>query len=291
MSDSRENPRSPPETAPCALAETQTRVARTDREHLDAASREFEEMCMKLEQAHQEWETALDVVHDAVFLHDREFRILRCNRAYQRHAGIPFHEIIGQPYYAIFPKSDAPLPSCLRKVASKEIEEMEEDVKSGDATFRSRSFTIRDPQGEYLYSVHILEDITEQLRVEKALQQSEERLRVAMNTVRDAIIMIEADHGTITECNPEAEAMFGYGKEEMTGRVLHELVAPRRFSEAAFQGMVKFAITGKGVAIDKTLELVEKKKRRDTHTHTHKKNPPPPPPPRWVQFPIDVVYG
>jgi len=119
----------------------------------------------KIEQAHHEWMAALDVVDDPIFLHDKEFRILRCNKAYQQRAGIPFHEIIGQPYYEIFPKTGVPLPCCLR--AMEKAEEEEEEVTSGEAIYRSRSFSIHDEQGAHLYSVHTLEDITERRHQEE----------------------------------------------------------------------------------------------------------------------------
>lgn len=121
----------------------------------------------KIESAHQEWIAALDVVDDPIFLHDKEFRILRCNKAYQQRAGIPFDEIIGQPYYEIFPKTGAPLPCCLRAMEKAE-EEKEEEVAVGDTTYRSRSFSVHDEQGVHLYSVHILEDITERKQTQAA---------------------------------------------------------------------------------------------------------------------------
>ena len=115
----------------------------------------------KIEQAHQEWVSALDVVDDPIFLHDKEFRILRCNKAYQQCAGIPFDEFIGRLYYEIFPKIGAPLSCCLRAM---EKAEEEEEVAVGDAIYRSRAFSVHDEQGAYLYSVHTLEDITERKR-------------------------------------------------------------------------------------------------------------------------------
>ena len=129
----------------------------------------------KIEQAHQEWINALDAVDDPIFLHDQEFRILRCNKAYQRCAGIPFHEIIGQPYYEIFPKTGAPLPCCLRAM-EKAAMKKEEEVTVGDAIYRSRAFSIHDEQGAHLYSVHTLEDITESRRAEQ-----EQRRNAAVN--------------------------------------------------------------------------------------------------------------
>jgi len=116
----------------------------------------------KIEQAHQEWMAALDVVDDPIFLHDKQFRILRCNKAYQQRAGISFEQIIGQPYYEIFPKTGAPLPCCLRA-----MEKEEEEVTVGEAIYRSRAFSIHDEQGAHLYSVHTLEDITERRHQEE----------------------------------------------------------------------------------------------------------------------------
>jgi len=129
----------------------------------------------KIEQAHHEWMSALDVVDDPIFLHDKEFRILRCNKAYQQRAGIPFHELIGQPYYEVFPKNHAPLPCCLRAFGKEE--EAAEELAVGEASYRSRAFSIKDEQGVYLYSVHIFEDITERKRTEAQLTEQLEELR------------------------------------------------------------------------------------------------------------------
>lgn len=129
----------------------------------------------KIEHAHQEWKSALDVVNDPIFLHDEQFRILRCNKAYQQRAGIPFHELVGQLYYEIFPKNHEPLPSCLRVMENAVAEE--EEVLAGDAIYRSRAFSIHDEQGAYLHSVHNLEDITQRKRAESKLVEQVDELR------------------------------------------------------------------------------------------------------------------
>jgi len=137
---------------------------------------DLEKARRKIEHAHQEWKSALDVVNDPIFLHDEQFRILRCNKAYQQRAGIPFHELVGQPYYEVFPKNNEPLPSCLRAM-EKAVAVAEEEVLAGDAIYRSRAFSIHDEQGAYLHSVHILEDITKHKRAESKLVEQVEELR------------------------------------------------------------------------------------------------------------------
>ncbi len=136
---------------------------------------DLEDARRQIEQAHQEWMTALDAVEDPIFLHDRQFRILRANRAYQRLAGLPFQKILGRPYYEVFPKRDAPFPSCLR--ALEEEKESEEEIVSGDTIYRSRAFPVHDEQGLFLYSLHSLEDTTELKQHERAMQRANRALR------------------------------------------------------------------------------------------------------------------
>ena len=143
---------------------------RNQQDELEVARR-------KIERAHREWMAALDVIDDPIFLHDKQFRILRCNKAYQQRAGIPLPEIIGQPYYEIFPKTGAPLPCCLRALGKEEEAEETEELAVGEANYRSRAFSIKDEQGVYLYSMHILEDITERKQAEAKLSEQLDELR------------------------------------------------------------------------------------------------------------------
>lgn len=101
------------EAAQRGLAEAKARCALHDAEH-QTATKKLEVESAKVKEAHQEWMAALDAVEDLIFLHDKDFHVLRCNRAYQQCAGIPFNQIIGQPYYEVFPKTHAPLRHCLR---------------------------------------------------------------------------------------------------------------------------------------------------------------------------------
>lgn len=123
--------------------------------------------------AHREWMGALDVVDDPIFMHDKDFRILRCNRAYQRRAGLPFKEIIGRPYYELFPKVNAPLSQCMNIIQQSANKEEEEEISIGDAVFRSRAYVTTNDQGKYLYSIHILEDITLQKQNERKMRDNE----------------------------------------------------------------------------------------------------------------------
>lgn len=57
----------------------------------------------------------------------------------------------------------------------------------------------------------------ERKRAEKALRDSEERLRAVLNTAADAIITIDR-HGIIASINAATEQMFGYSRDELVGQ-------------------------------------------------------------------------
>ncbi len=140
----------------------------------------------KIEQAHQQWMVALDVVPDPIFLHDREFRILRANRAYATRSGMPFDEFIGKPYYQVFPRLAGPLATCQLALNSGREETEESTLESGKI-IRSRSSPVYGPQGEYLHSIHILEDITERKAAEGEILRLSQ-LYAALSQCNEAIL-------------------------------------------------------------------------------------------------------
>lgn len=124
-----------------------------------------------IEQAKHEWEMSLDAVSDPLFIHDREFRVLRCNRAYAEAAGMPYQAILGRPYCEVFPKTDWPTEGCRKAVARLEDGEEEIAVPAMDKIFNAKFFPIRDAGGVYLYSLHILQDVTARKKAEKELHE------------------------------------------------------------------------------------------------------------------------
>ncbi len=234
MSDATEELRQELDAAQRTIAELQTRLENREttyrlttleleenRSALLFMLEDLESGRRKIERAHQEWMTALDVVDDPIFLHDKEFRILRCNKAYQQCAGIPFEQIIGQPYYEVFPKNHAPLPCCLRamekaeeEAEEEEEEEEEEEVAVGGAIYRSRSFSVHDEQGVHLYSVHILEDITESRQADVQLRL----FRDLLDQSSDDIFIVDPATSRFLDVNETACRDLRYTRDELLQR-------------------------------------------------------------------------
>jgi len=81
------------------------------------------------------------------------------------------------------------------------------------------------------------------------LRESETKLRNIFAASLDAIILMN-DQGEISFWNRAAERIFGYSKEEVIGKKVHELLAPKRFLEE----FEKFKKTEQGIILGRTFE-------------------------------------
>ncbi len=82
------------------------------RQALLAMLDDLQEGTRKIEHARKEWTDAFDAVRDPIFLHDKDFRIVRANRAYAARAGLDIKDIIGKSYWQTFPKIAGPPPAA-----------------------------------------------------------------------------------------------------------------------------------------------------------------------------------
>ena len=196
------------------------------------------------------WRYVFDAIEDLVFLHDAKYRVLLANRAYCREAGMTEAAALGKPYWEVFPQGTAPLPGCQAATGQGHTGSLDE-LHIGNKLYASKGYAVRDNQGESLYSLHILSDITAQRQIEV----TEENVLCATKTAHDAIITVDKESGLVTAWNPAAEAIFGYSQNEVIGKVLLGFLAPPQFHEVALKGMAQFAQTGDGTTLAKTIEL------------------------------------
>ncbi|MDO8427318.1 MAG: PAS domain S-box protein [Deltaproteobacteria bacterium] len=169
-----------------------------------------------LAKAKKDWEAAFDSISDMLFIHDREMRIIRCNRAYKEAAGLPFKEIIGRPYYEVFPKMEGPFLACTKtiKLQGKQEEEEIVTLPSLNKTYKVKFFSIQE-EGENSF-VHVIEDITVEKMAEEALKASEDKYRHLFENLNDAAFLADLN-GWIIETNKKGEELFGRPRAEIIG--------------------------------------------------------------------------
>ena len=111
----------------------------------------------------QEWEATFDSILDPILIHDEDMKILKCNRAYQALSGMPFKEIIGKPYYEVFPRMKGPFRTCAEKVSGTAPSSGAEEVAvpEMDRVYKVNFYLVSGPS---FASIHVMEDITEEKR-------------------------------------------------------------------------------------------------------------------------------
>jgi PAS domain S-box-containing protein len=103
--------------------------------------------------------------------------------------------------------------------------EMRNKRKNGELYWESASISpVKGPTGEIRHFVAVKEDITERKRAEDALNRSDERIRLLLESTAEAIYGIDLE-GACTFANPACARLLGYAHpDELSGRNMHLLM-------------------------------------------------------------------
>lgn len=157
----------------------------------------------------------LDTLRDPVFLHDENHCILRANRAYACMAGLSFPELIGKPYWQVFPKGTGPLVSCAQAMANLQGLEQEETIETDGNIYISRSIPVANVKGKYLYSLHIMEDITPLRESVVMINRSEEQFHLLSRSISEVFWMAEISLERFYYTNRMYEKIWGRSRFDL----------------------------------------------------------------------------
>lgn len=99
----------------------------------------------------------------------------------------------------------------------------------------------------------LAQDVTERVKAEESLRQSEEINRLIMSSSLNAIVCMDA-RGNIIFWNPQSERIFGWEKEEVLGRPLAAIIIPPRLREMIRKGMERYLATGRDAILKRLIE-------------------------------------
>ena len=171
--------------------------------------------------AKSEWETTFDAVTDLITIYDRDYRILRANKAAFERSGLGPERMIGKKCYETLHDFSSPCPACyvtetLRtgKPASGELES--EYLKG---IFRYNTYPVYDESGEIVAVVDLAREITEEKRlgIEKEVINNVYKILASSLDVRE---VFKAVH---------SELKKSLDSERMTITLLNEEVGDLRY--------------------------------------------------------------
>jgi PAS domain S-box-containing protein len=167
----------------------------------------------------------VDALSDfAIFMLDEEGLITSWNAGAERIKGYGSAEIIGQHFSRFFTVEDrrAGLPARIlahaRLTGRHEAEGWR--VRKDGSRFWANAILqrVRDEHGTAIGFAKITRDMTERLKAQTALADSERRFRMLVEGMVDCAIYMLDPSGVITNWNPGGERLKGYTADEVVGR-------------------------------------------------------------------------
>lgn len=129
--------------------------------------------------AKRTWERTFDAVPDTIIILDDQYQIVQANRAMAQMLQVPIESLIKKKCYTVFHGTDAPPHNCphiqlLKDQQSHHSEIFDEKLQRH---FFITISPIKDSEGNFMGSVHIARDITEQKTAEFKRIAAEEKLQ------------------------------------------------------------------------------------------------------------------
>ena len=169
----------------------------------------------------------VDSSDDAIISKDLSGVIKSWNNGAQEIFGYTAEEAIGQPILLLIPSNlhheETTILARLRQ--GQRIEHYETIRRRKDGQLIDVSLTVspvKNEKGEIIGASKIARDITEEKRARRALHESEERWRVTLESIGDAVIATDAQ-ARVTFANSMALNLLGRAKADIVGLPLLEV--------------------------------------------------------------------
>jgi PAS domain S-box-containing protein len=173
----------------------------------------------------------IDSAMDAIITVDEEQRVLVFNRAAERMFHCPFKEALGQSLDRFIPKRFRPSHSSHIQSFGKTgvttrtlaVTRPVYGLRANGEEFPvEASISQVEAGGQRLYTV-IMRDVTERMRAEEALRESEERYKDLIDSAFDGVVIMK--ERVISSANRSFAEIFGYTAEELIGMDVLQLTS------------------------------------------------------------------
>jgi PAS domain S-box-containing protein len=174
--------------------------------------------------AAERYRTLMEQAADGIFVVDGRGICLEVNRSGAQMLRMSLKEIIGRPLLDFVAPEDIPMVEAdLAYLRRHKILLCERRLRRKNGSFLHVEVSARKLSDGRLQGT--LRDITLRKQSEQALRRSEERFRSLTDAAFEGICISEK--GRILDFNDPFAAMFGYRRDELTGRKIISLVAPK----------------------------------------------------------------
>jgi PAS domain S-box-containing protein len=231
------------------------------QQNVEDRTQELEEASAKLHESERDFRMLVQSVSDyAIFMLDRDGFIISWNPGAERIKGYKADEIIGQHFSLFYTEPDRAngLPQRALATAAREGRYEAEGWrvhKDGRLFWASVIIDpIRDDAGRLVGFAKVTRDITERRKAQEALTESAELARGIIDSALDAFVQID-DTGIVLEWNAQAEAVFGWSRQDAVGKSLATLILPPSDRARHRKGLERFLRNGAGRILGRRVQM------------------------------------
>ncbi len=199
---------------------------------------------------------------DVIVIVDKFGKILFVNERQEKLSSRKKHEVIGKNFSDFVPKKEIPKYFLQIKniLIRKEIKNFESFIidKNERTIPVEMSGRVVKQKGKTVILTS-MRDISYRKKSEEALKESEAKFKVISSSANDAIILMD-NSGNAAFWNDAAEKIFGYSQKEILNKSIHNILPISKYQDSAIKAFAAFKETGKGNAVNKTIEVEAKRK-------------------------------
>jgi two-component system sensor histidine kinase/response regulator len=195
----------------------------------------------------------------SIFRKDAAGRIIFANRRFCETLGRPLEELQGKTDADLFPPemADKYRHDDEQVLTTGRVLEIVEEHQKPDgelihvqvlkAPVLGADGQVRGVQGMFW-------DVSARRRAEEKLRENAARTRLIVDTAYDAFVGVDSE-GRIIDWNPQAEAVFGWPRDEAIGRRVAETIIPERLREVYRHRLQQTLARGQGAVLNKRIEI------------------------------------
>jgi len=175
----------------------------------------------------------VETIHESLLVLDSDLKVILANRSFFDSFEVTPEETLGSFIYDLGNRQwdilqlRELLENIIPEKASFDNYSVENDFPSlGRRTMLLNARQIEQGAGEERIILLAIEDITDRMKLETMLRDSEIRYRHLFETADDGILLLEKKELKIRHVNPAITAMLGYSDEECVGKDMMDIGFP-----------------------------------------------------------------
>lgn len=201
--------------------------------------------------AKSEWETTFDAVTDLITIRDKDYRIIRANKAAIKRFGIDPKEMVGRKCYELLHHKELPCEGCYvtEALKTKKPASGERESLYLKGIFQYYTFPIYDEVGEVIMVVDIAREITEERkqRIEKEVVNNINKILASSPDVRKLMKAVHSELKRVLDSERMAITLFEKESEGFQYFVLEKDYEAKELLEGIIYSI-------KGTPFEKTIE-------------------------------------